>query len=830
MSVATGSRQRPVLIDINSGESSSEPSTPARRIFQGAAARDQAPSFISSERLIEDGQGHAFPQNAFVPRGQAGPADGPTADARPYSPVSDLNEMFSAADDQYGAFADEPAHQHEPTPTAAIDLYMTADQILQKVQEVFPDISHEHVLQRYHQFDQDLISGPIPGQARFDNIIERLLDDGEYPKQLKGKQPLKRKREESAADDGRTKWEAPARPSVPKHLHIHVRAILKADFPLFALTAIHRLHDTHKHLYQTYLQMAILTNTENPRTRRGRPPAPHVADAEQLAAATRWPALLEELQAVRKRVQADTAVRLADDARKQKEAENLQRAIDGGETAECQACFDELPMNRQIHCDGVIAHFTCFTCAETYIKSEIGESRCRVLCTAGCGSGFPPVQLKLLTDQELIKRLAQLQQEKDIRDAGLEDLEECPFCDFKAIAPPLDVDFEFRCMNPGCEKTSCRRCRLVSHIPKSCEEFAHDNKLDSRHLVEEAMTAALVRSCTKCKKPFIKEEGCNKMTCPSCGNRQCYVCSTSITDYNHFEGGRGAVVPAPGIKAKKCPLYDNVEERHEREIKAAADAEKAKIIVDNPDMAPDDMEIKVSDAVQKATQDRMKRARGPGGGGGGYEVYGAERQQLAGPMQQIVDLQRVVAVAAEQRRQARRVRRPARLRPVLPPLQLPPPPPPAPATIAPPLLFAQGGVGHIAHPQIPHPNGPVHRDPAFWADFLHRRAMLGRNNDGARPELFDLQADRPGGIPAPAPRPANPSAADPPAVRGRSGYRIGGGLGHDPYLGAPARLPATPERHPLARGNHAADGQNAGHIPLEYDEYGLAYGRIHPRW
>ncbi|KAF2488232.1 hypothetical protein BDY17DRAFT_230872, partial [Neohortaea acidophila] len=202
---------------------------------------------------------------------------------------------------------------------------------------------------------------------------------------------------------------------------------------------------------------------------------------------------------------------------------------------ECSACYDDLPMNRQIHCNGRVAHFTCFDCVEMYIKSEVGESRCRVICPAGCGSGFTQQQLDQLSNKQLLEKFAQIQQEKDIRDAGLEDLEECPFCDYKAILPPVEQDFEFRCANPECERVSCRRCKAVSHVPISCEQHAQDNKLNSRHTIEEAMTAALVRSCNKCKKQFVKEFGCNKMTCPSCGNKQCYVCSASVKDYEHFD-------------------------------------------------------------------------------------------------------------------------------------------------------------------------------------------------------------------------------------------------------------------------------------------------------
>jgi TRIAD3 protein (E3 ubiquitin-protein ligase RNF216) len=221
--------------------------------------------------------------------------------------------------------------------------------------------------------------------------------------------------------------------------------------------------------------------------------------------------MADELKAARDKVKDIRRQRVLEEVSRKEEQENLQRAIDNNETAECKSCYDDYPMNRQIHCDGEVAHFTCFECAETYIKTQVGDARCNVECTFGCGAPFPRSQLQLLANKELLAKLEQLQQEKDIRDAGLEGLEECPFCDYKAILPPVEEDSEFRCANPECEQASCRRCKAASHIPLSCEEHAKDNKISTRHKIEERMTEALIRSCNNCQKKFIKQDGCNKM-------------------------------------------------------------------------------------------------------------------------------------------------------------------------------------------------------------------------------------------------------------------------------------------------------------------------------
>ncbi|KAK4494121.1 hypothetical protein PRZ48_014419 [Zasmidium cellare] len=487
----------------------------------------------------------------------------------------------------------QPSVREEQAAPPPVEI-STFDGCLQHVMAVFPDVCHDHVRVLYDAVDS------IPGSDRVEHIVNELLSKESYPKRDKGK---KRKRE----DDEETKtelkrWEGPDREVVPSHLKGTITSMLKAEFPEATHNLIAELLSVHRNLYPTFLALTKSKEAKDGAGWRGRPPKGMLADADVIASNSGWNALSDELKAARKQAERMAAERRKENAKKIAEQQNLQRAIEAGETAECQACFEDLPMNRQIHCNGDVAHFTCFDCAETYIKSEVGDSRCRVLCTAGCGAGFAHAQLHQLSDKSLLERLEQLQQEKDIRDAGLDDLEECPFCDYKAILPPVEEDFEFRCMNPLCEKISCRRCKAPSHIPVSCEEYAKDNKINARHKIEEAMTAAMIRSCNKCKKQFIKEYGCNKM---------CYVCSESLKNYDHFDQG-GA--PHPNNSKKKCPLYDNVEERHEREVKEAEAAARAAAMSENPDVTEKDLEIKVSDAVQKATRDRIQRgAVGPGG-------------------------------------------------------------------------------------------------------------------------------------------------------------------------------------------------------------------------
>ncbi|KAK4226177.1 putative E3 ubiquitin-protein ligase ARI4 [Podospora fimiseda] len=95
----------------------------------------------------------------------------------------------------------------------------------------------------------------------------------------------------------------------------------------------------------------------------------------------------------------------------------------------------------------------------------------------------------------------------------------------------------FTCQNPKCSKQSCLSCQKAWKDPHVCNESA---LISLRTQIEQAMSMAIKRVCPKCNTSFVKNEGCNKLTCV-CGYKMCYVCRKDIsaTDgpdagYRHF--------------------------------------------------------------------------------------------------------------------------------------------------------------------------------------------------------------------------------------------------------------------------------------------------------
>lgn len=174
------------------------------------------------------------------------------------------------------------------------------------------------------------------------------------------------------------------------------------------------------------------------------------------------------------------------------------------------------------------------------------------------------------------------------------------------------MDREFRCQAPDCKEVSCRLCNKGSHIPKTCEESFKESGLSARRIIEEAMSKAIIRLCNKCKTPFIKEAGCNKMTCTrsGCYNIQCYVCSQNC-EYDHFNDvGRGG-------KQGNCPLFEDVEKRHADEVKNAEVDALAKVREEHPEYSDEDLRVKMSANV---LIDEARRKQNDPLWGAGYHV------------------------------------------------------------------------------------------------------------------------------------------------------------------------------------------------------------------
>ncbi|KAF5647321.1 RING finger (TRIAD) [Fusarium sp. NRRL 52700] len=504
------------------------------------------------------------------------------------------------------------------------------DTCIQEVTTLFPDICLEYL---------KTIAGPLSFVPH--EVINHLLDLQEsgqvYQKAQRPKQAIgKRKRTSDGQDDqdedGHEKLqnrlsEARRKYSnlegqviAPKSIQMAtMKQMIAGDFPLVPVKVIQQtLSENGNRLFPTFNAIDTVLNEASdhqplPWKLKKTPSVPvqryrkERINASIQACSDDWEKeMMKELEAARLLqwdiVEKRRAEALADEA----ERMNLESADARGEVTECGCCFADTPWNRLVYCQGEDPHPFCINCARRHAETQIGLSKYELECMSmiGCTAGFSYSERQKFMDKKLTAAIDRIEQEANLRMAKLPNLANCPFCPYAEEYPPVDVDREFRCRNDDCKITSCRLCNYETHIPRTCQEAAIERGVDLRREVEEAMSRALIRKCNKCRTPFIKEEGCNKMTCTrkGCGNVQCYVCSKSC-DYNHFND------ESRGGKQGNCPLFESAEERHESEVNAAEKAAKQKVLEENPELAsaPELLNFNMSEKVK--TDDMQRKSR-----------------------------------------------------------------------------------------------------------------------------------------------------------------------------------------------------------------------------
>ncbi|KAH7355358.1 hypothetical protein BKA65DRAFT_238525 [Rhexocercosporidium sp. MPI-PUGE-AT-0058] len=535
------------------------------------------------------------------------------------------DEIIAGAFDFNQEFAIHPAPTRHPKPATpdppAVppiqedmpeEIMETKIDCVDTILTVFPGICRDYVSDLYDTVSQS-------SEHLIAHILDKMDKGSPYPNAKEKLKKLKRKREVDEDVEAARKYGATDRimPTTVGGIRSFIAKILSFEFPFTSMNYINAtLSQTGYRLFSAY---EVLDEAERTWS-RSKPPYQRLKSArksddyteKKVADYLASPAVdgyndhqkvevFEELQAARRIRSKANARRAAERAAEIKEEENLAKAEAEGTMSECECCCCDYPLNRMVHCDGEKLHWFCRGCAKRTAEVEIGKSKYELHCmsTEKCSAGFSLEQRAQFLDENTRVALERNEQEANLRLAGIENLESCPFCPFAAEYPLVEIDREFRCQAPDCERISCRLCKLESHIPKSCEENAKENGLSIRRQIEEAMSAAMIRKCNKCGTPFVKEEGCNKMTCTrnGCRNIQCYVCSKSC-DYNHFND------PSRGGKVGNCPLFESVEQRHDEEVKRAEKEALEKVLANHPEYSEEDLKVKMSENVKKDDEKR----------------------------------------------------------------------------------------------------------------------------------------------------------------------------------------------------------------------------------
>lgn len=279
------------------------------------------------------------------------------------------------------------------------------------------------------------------------------------------------------------------------------KELLKAAFPaVYNADIVNALKTNRNLLHQAFMSLDETVSANRVKLKKS--PGKNRVEADDLYRNSACPAemmAVAEYKAAKSTCQARKEATEAKEREEREEKENLERAKAEGTMKDCECCCEDHPINRMVHCNGTSTHLFCRDCAKRQAAYLIGQQKCELRCLSmdNCDGGFSVEQRNLFLDEGMKKALDLIEQDQAL--ANIPDLARCPFCPYAEEYPPVEENRVFICKNPGCEKSSCRLCQKESHVPQTCEEAAREQGESARHILEEAMSEALIRKCNKCK-------------------------------------------------------------------------------------------------------------------------------------------------------------------------------------------------------------------------------------------------------------------------------------------------------------------------------------------
>jgi hypothetical protein len=199
---------------------------------------------------------------------------------------------------------------------------------------------------------------------------------------------------------------------------------------------------------------------------------------------------------------------------------------------ECKCCYGDIEPRKHVRCSMDRSHIFCRECPRRAFEAQMQQGKLTFQCLydTECKGVFTQRERRYYMTRRMASRASALEVSLSISNAGIENLVSCPRCSYAEIHDePQDT---LECKNPKCASKTCTKCFQDSHPGLFCSV---DEETEARKAYEEEQTKSILRECPRCSAGIIKDEGCNKISCP-CGTQICYICGKDITreKYTHF--------------------------------------------------------------------------------------------------------------------------------------------------------------------------------------------------------------------------------------------------------------------------------------------------------
>jgi len=224
----------------------------------------------------------------------------------------------------------------------------------------------------------------------------------------------------------------------------------------------------------------------------------------------------------------------------------------------CKVCLEDFKNEDLLKCSNTSLehqHFICSICLEGYINSQIintiGNNECMFNGSEKCNGVYNDKELDkaINTLETKIKWNELLTITNIFKIANIcDNYQICPLCrKWGCIYDIINADtiedetnITIKCEQ--CHLSWCNTCKREAHGNDSCYKlkFKNDENEEKQYEVIDKMIVDIIsniitRKCSKCGCAYIKEEGCNLMTCDKCYGMSCYLCNDKI----YYKEGKG---------------------------------------------------------------------------------------------------------------------------------------------------------------------------------------------------------------------------------------------------------------------------------------------------
>lgn len=195
-------------------------------------------------------------------------------------------------------------------------------------------------------------------------------------------------------------------------------------------------------------------------------------------------------------------------------------------------CYSEIESSDYIVCYNSLfdkspePHIYCSVCINRHIDDELNSGKCSLKCMKhidGCNYIFTHGQIRQHLTGTTLNKFNDWVTIQDVLQRALnnKDYQICPECRMSGCVVN-NAEQYYTC--DKCKMCWCKLCRLEFHSNLECGIFEKVDKEEKiRNVIRELLTDGH-RKCPHCNTKYIKEEGCDHITCKTCGGESCYCC------------------------------------------------------------------------------------------------------------------------------------------------------------------------------------------------------------------------------------------------------------------------------------------------------------------